>query len=403
MSWQEELQQLDSELAQGRVTPEDYRQRRDQLLGLAQQAGAPGPGAPTGPPSQPVPAQPEQAAPSPFGAPFRWQPSNPGAEPAAESTTIMPPITDLPQAGDHAERTQVVRGGTAGVQPQQGPENAERTQVVRNPQQPNFPPPNYQGGFGVQQQSQGNWNQPAPWDNDNDMPLPNPSSLNWMRQGPEVFEEHKRSRGKIIGIVAVVVVLLAAGFGAYMIWGRSGPSTPTAGGSTTTVAPTTTTKPSDPLLADIAGTSLISEDHKVTDFTAVQGLNYLTSGPKDSEVAAYEAGNPSTVRFALSKNGGDTLIVLVVKEGSADAAKQAKTQLVTLQTGYGQKTETAPAGVSATGLDTIPGASPVLRRAHYTSGAYVVRIEVSGTSVSSVEKDFTNTITAQTTKLKPDA
>jgi hypothetical protein len=399
MSWQEELQQLDSELAQGRVTPEDYRQRRDQLLGLAQQAGTP-----IGPPSQPLPAQPEQAAPSPFGAPFRWQPSNPGAEPAAESTTIMPPITDLP-GGDHAERTQVVRGGTAGVQPQQGPENAERTQVVRNPQQPDFPPPNYQGGFAMQQPQQpqhGGWNQPAPWDSDNEMPLPNPSAASWMRQGPEFFEERKSSRGKIIGAVAVVVVLLAAGFGAYMIWGRGGPTTPTGGGSST-AAPTTTTKPSDPLLADIAGTSLIPEGRKVADFAAVQGLNYLTPGAKDSEVAAYEAGNPSTVRFAMSKNNGDTIIVLVVKEGSADAAKQAKSQLLTLQTGYGQKTESAPAGVSATGLDTTPGASPVLRRAHYVSGDYVVRIEVNGTSVSSVEKDFTTTVTAQTAKLKPDA
>jgi hypothetical protein len=396
MSWQEELQQLDSELAQGRVTPEDYRQRRDQLLGLAQQAGTP-----IGPPSQPLPPQPEQAAPSPFGAPFRWQPSNPGTEPATESTTIMPPIQDLP-SGDPAERTQVVRGGTAGVQPQQGPENAERTQVVRNPQQPDFPPPNYQGGFAMQQQQQGSWNQPAPWDSDNEMPLPNPSAVNWMRQGPEFFEERKSSRGKIIGAVAVVVVLLAAGFGAYMIWGRGGPTTPTGGGSST-AAPTTTTKPSDPLLADIAGTSLIPEGRKVADFAAVQGLNYLTPGAKDSEVAAYEAGNPSTVRFAMSKNNGDTIIVLVVKEGSADAAKQAKSQLLTLQTGYGQKTESAPAGVSATGLDTTPGASPVLRRAHYVSGDYVVRIEVNGTNVSSVEKDFTTTVTAQTAKLKPDA
>lgn len=400
MSWQEELQQLDSELAQGRVTPEDYRQRRDQLLGLAQQAGTP-----MGPPSQPVPAQPEQqpGAPSPFGAPFRWQPSNPGVEPPAESTTIMPPITDLPQGGDHAERTQVVRGGTAGVQPQQGPENAERTQVVRNPQQPDFPPPNYQGGFAMQQQPpQGNWNQPAPWDSDNDMPLPNPSAVNWMRQGPEFFEERKSSRGKIIGAVAIVVVLLAAGFGAYMIWGRGG-STPPVASSSTTPPPTTTTKPVDPLLADLAGTSQLADGTKIDDFTAVEGLNYLTPGTKDSEVAAYRAGNPSTVRFALSKNGGDTIIVLVVKEGSADAAKQAKTQLLTLQTSYGQKTETAPAGVSATGLDTTPGATPVLRRAHYVSGAYVVRVEVNGTSVSSVDKDFTATVAAQIAKLKPDA
>ena len=128
MSWQEELQQLDSELAQGRVTPEDYRLRRDQLLGVAQ-GQQPPQTPPGGQPQQP--AEPQQPASSPFGQPFRWQPpanqqnqgqSQPPAATPSESTQVMRPITDAP-AGDSAERTQVVRNTG---------DNAERTQVVPN-------------------------------------------------------------------------------------------------------------------------------------------------------------------------------------------------------------------------------------------------------------------------------
>ncbi|MBV9847869.1 MAG: hypothetical protein JOZ47_22785, partial [Kutzneria sp.] len=158
MSWQEELQQLDTELAQGRVTAEDYRQRRDQLIGLAQQSGA----------QQADPAQQQQRPDQgngPFGAPFRWQP---GSQDSVESTQVMKPIGDDPSSQNSPERTQVV-SPSAG----QG-ENPDRTQVVPgstpSPQQ-NFPPLNYQG-FGQQQQA--SWVQPpaassaAPWNSDED-------------------------------------------------------------------------------------------------------------------------------------------------------------------------------------------------------------------------------------------
>jgi len=218
MSWQEELQQLDSELAQGRVTPEDYRLRRDQLLGVAQ--GQPPQTPPGGQPQQP-PAEPQQPQPaSPFGAPFRWQPpasqqnqSQPPPETSSESTQVLRPITDQP-TGDSAERTQVVRNT--------GGDSAERTQVVPNTAgfmagpQPMGPqaaapwqPMPQQSDFGQQPQEYG----AAPWSNE--LP-PDFGKASWPLQGPEVFDSGKRGNktGKIIAIsVAVVLVLgLAAGW-----------------------------------------------------------------------------------------------------------------------------------------------------------------------------------------------
>jgi hypothetical protein len=390
MSWQEELQQLDTELAQGRVTPEDYRQRRDQLMGLAQQSMP-----------QQTPQQPEQPN-GPFAAPFRWQPSNPGSGPV-ESPQVMRPIGENQPAQDNAERTQVVRG--AGQD-----DNAERTQVVRGgpqpPPQQNPPLQPYQG-LGMQQQ--GGWNQTppgntTPW-GDEDLSPPNPNDISWMRQGPEVFHEDSGSKGKVIGSIAVVILLLGAAFGAYMLWGR-GPSTPEAGNQTTTQAPTTTTKPVDPLMAELPGTTLIQEVKQVKDWAGVKArnyLDYLTSGSQSSEVAAYEAGNPGAVRFAMNKNGDDKIIVLVVKESSADAAKQVTEQLGKLQTGYGQKQLTVQPGVLATGLDNVPGDTPVMRRAHYASGSYVVRIEVRGVQVPATDKDFHDVLALELAKLAAHA
>lgn len=390
MSWQEELQQLDTELAQGRVTPEDYRQRRDQLMGLAQQS------MPQQAPQQ-MPPQPEQPN-GPFAAPFRWQPSNPGSGPV-ESTQVMRPIGENPPMQDNAERTQVVRGGGQD-------DNAERTQVVRGgpqpPSQQNPPPPAYQG-LGMQQQ--GGWNQPpqgntTPW-GDEDLSPPNPSDISWMRQGPEVFHENTGSKGKVIGSIAVVILLLGAAFGAYMLWGRGG--SPQANDQTTSQAPTTTTKPVDPLMAELPGATLIPEGKQVKDWAGVKALNYLTPGAQSSEVAAYEAGTPGAVRFSMNKNGDDTIIVLVVKESGTDSAKQATEQLGKLQTGYGQKQLTVQPGVFATGLDNVPGETPVVRRAHYASGSYVVRIEVRGVQVPATDKDFHDVLALQLAKLAANA
>ena len=380
MSWQEELQQLDAELAQGRVTPEDYRLRRDQLLGVAQQAT-------NNPPSNPVPAQPEQQPQqqpgSPFGQPFRWQPSNPGSG-GVESTQVMQPIKDDKPAEDGAERTQVVRN--------QPGDHAERTQVVRGPapqqpQQPGFPPPNYQGGFGTAaptwaQQPGGQPGQPgqpgqmsgAPWDED--PAPPNFNDVSWMRQGPEVFSDSTSKRGRILVIAGIVVVLLLIGFGTYWFGFRNaGGNTPVATGTTT---PTTTTPSLPPTIApgrvpQMPGTPVAGKGGTTSIDEAV------SKGVLDSATgAAMTKAGASFVTFDAADNAPFHYAITLVNAKTVNQAKTLTTTLANPTKESGFQPVADHAGL-AEGVNVFKAVLPdhTTFRAVYTSGAAVLQIDVS--------------------------
>lgn len=211
MSWQDDLRQLDSALAAGRISADDYRRERDRLL--AEATGGGDSSRPPTPP-QPMPAQqpPAQEQPQPqgppsdpFPAPFKWSVTPP------ESTQVVDP--NAPRQGGDSDRTQIVQSVGRTEQPpertQVVPTPSEQTQAIRpveSPfgqppppwqQQQRQPPPNMQGG------------QQSPWVNE-DQPLGWPG---FHAQGPEVFDsEPKSGRGKLFGIIgAVLVVLLIAG------------------------------------------------------------------------------------------------------------------------------------------------------------------------------------------------
>ncbi len=208
-----ELQQLDEDLAAGRLSPEDYRRRRDEL----QQAGTRG-DANGAAGSAPQPA-------SPFPPAFRWETS-----PPEQPTQVMQAVGRNTGGGDPAEATQVVRTGDV--------QDSERTQVVA-------PTPAYQANPFYQQRPGevqdlfrpvdsppvGNPHVPhvdnsaPPWAGSDlpplaEVPLAEQQSA-WMRQGPEVFETpatQPRSK-QIIGIavLAVLVVGLVGAGVAYVL------------------------------------------------------------------------------------------------------------------------------------------------------------------------------------------
>ncbi len=97
MALRDELSKLDSEVAAGQITAEEFRVRRDRILASA------GSGPATG---------------GPFPPPYRW-----GEEPAADEQT--PSVTPRAPVED---RTQVVRRAAPGAP--STPMTAERTQVV---------------------------------------------------------------------------------------------------------------------------------------------------------------------------------------------------------------------------------------------------------------------------------
>ena len=120
MALREELSKLDSEVAAGQITAEEFRAQRDRLLA---EAGS-------GP-----------ATSAPFPPPYRWD------EPAAadEHTRVVPrpaPAEDRTQvvrrpATSAGERTQVVRRKP---EPPPSPPAEDRTQVVHRPPVPRATP-----------------------------------------------------------------------------------------------------------------------------------------------------------------------------------------------------------------------------------------------------------------------
>ena len=252
VSWQEELQRMERDLAVGRLSAEDYRRQREELL--AANTGAPGvaPGAWSGGvqpagvppvgvqgvqgvqpagvqgvqpagvhgvqsagafadptvPAVPIPVVPVQPV-SPFPPAFAWSgQQQPGVvpPPTGEETTltiepISAPVLD-------SEATQVVPGGdqTQSLDP-------ERTQVVRE-----------------RRQERGRPQQVAPWQDQysnlyssDQLSTPNWNTMgyfgDWAQQGADPFATARASRRGvwIVVVVVLVVVLAAAGVVTWLL------------------------------------------------------------------------------------------------------------------------------------------------------------------------------------------
>ncbi|WP_410576104.1 flagellar basal body-associated protein FliL [Amycolatopsis sp. lyj-108] len=271
VSWQEELRNLDEELASGRLSADDYRLRRDQVLSSAVAYGDPAqqqvqqPGQqPQQPFQQQPPAPPQQQAPQQTG------------QPSADSTQIIAPVNQPQQNGGEGERTQVVPNW------QQQQSDPNRTQVVPPVASPpgGFPQQGQQaspaggfpqqghaspaGGFPQQQQQpQHGYQQPQqqgwtdndaspPWGGSDFPPISPVGSTEWVKQGPELFEDKPKGKGGKIAIIAIVAVLVLAGLGVGGYFAFSGggdtPPDPTAApqSSQPQPAPPSSTKPKTP-------------------------------------------------------------------------------------------------------------------------------------------------------------
>ncbi|MFD0200107.1 MULTISPECIES: SHOCT domain-containing protein [Saccharothrix] len=378
MTWQEQLRQLDEALAAGKISAEDYRRQRDELLSTAQSGGAQAPQ--TGPNS------------GPFPEPFRWSAQAPSApqQPTSESTQFLRPATPpgeadrtqvVPNAGPPADRTQVV--------PNAGPP-ADRTQVV-GPQQGQPWPPGPQQG-----QPQGGWNQgpdsySPPWGGDADFGA-NQWSGGFSAQGPEVFDESGKSgKGKIIAVVAAVVVLLAAA-GVYFFVIKPGSGGDPVATDTSTAAPTTTTttkKKPDPF-----GSLIVPEGR--------------TSGPKtyDADQLATTKPLPTPDLLVLKQAGTTEARSVVVVENevttsmwafkSADPAALL-TALETDQKRFGFAEDPAiESSVPVYKSTQTSGAKTItVFRSHYATDTEVIRVEVFAANEADAKARFEAVLTEQ--------
>ncbi|MEV0677055.1 hypothetical protein AB0I60_11080 [Actinosynnema sp. NPDC050436] len=380
MSWQEELSELDRTLAEGRISADDYRRRRDELLASAS-SGA---------------ATPGQQGQGPFAPPFRWEatpPQQQQAQPNPDATQVVGPGKPNPDA------TQVVSGGA------RPPADAERTQYVRPvtptgpPHQQQQPPQNWPPQQQQQQPPQGG----TPWGNGDSFSSFGDGSPSWIAQGPEVFEEDGGSgKGKIIGIVVAIVLLAGIAFGAYMIWGR-GDSSATGGGdpSTSASGPTTTTTPApppDPMpIGKFSGK--VTQNKSVTAFTAVPSLKYLL----DNEAAAYTTAGASKAKLAqFTQDGNVSGVILIVESTDAKAAGAAALALHEIQLSNGMTVfKDAPTTVLAGQIDAANGQNARVR-GHYASNNLIVRVDAAAPTLAAAQKGFTEVLEAQLKVLKAD-
>lgn len=366
VTWQDELQKLDNELASGRISADDYRRRRDEIL-----SGSAG-GAPAQSPQQ-----------APFAPPFKWEAKPPSAS-NSDATQVVPnqmPPQQQPQQNHNPDATQVVNT-------QNRSSDAERTQFVA-------PVAPQQGwGPGPQQQAVA----PPPWIG-GDFDAINQPSPGWSH-GPEVFDESGGGggKGKIIGIVLAVVLLAGLGFGAYWLWGRGG-ADPNAGPTNSTTSTSTTpSAPPDPLPAGkLPGK--VSENKQVKDFTPVPTLKYLL----DSEILSYNvagAGKTKLVQFTL--DDGSKGILLIVQAKDAAAAKTAAKELHDIQINNGMTEATGlPGGVLAGNLDA-KGQELARVRGHYSSKDLIVRLDMTSKTLADAQKNFKESLDAQLKALSAD-
>lgn len=143
MTWQEELRQLDSALAGGELSANEYRKRRDEILAAASSAQPPSPV--LGPPAGPRPAVPAQAA------------DNPEAAEVTQVVNIEPPAATAGAAESEAEVTQIITDPakangmehTQVVAPVQAPKADEATSPALQPPQWATLPPTHTAQTGV--------------------------------------------------------------------------------------------------------------------------------------------------------------------------------------------------------------------------------------------------------------
>jgi hypothetical protein len=368
MTWQEELRQLDSALAGGELSANEYRKRRDEILAAASSAQAPSPvlGPPAGPPpddaekpsslnaahsDNPDPAEVTQVVNVEGGGP---------AEPEAEVTQIItdPARIAGPNPADNGsggvEKTQVVAPVT--------PPSEDRTSpALGQPAQWSTLPPTHQAQTNV-----------------GTFP-PVPPQVGGPAVTPldaqDLFTSNKAARSgpkPWVIAVAVVVVLAVAG-GAVWFFGFRDSGTDTAGqNSTNTPAPTSESLP-EPV--DITKIELPG------DPAANSGEMDITRASQLAVIAPSEAtllGDAGAKRLTYSGYSEQNYryLLYAYKSDSPAAAKDLTGKILDVQHELGftdTKLDGVPKGLTVT---TVKNKDAAAVRGVYTYGDVTIQLSV---------------------------
>ena len=361
VTWQDELQKLDNELASGRISADDYRRRRDEIL-----SGSAG-GAPAQSPQQ-----------APFAPPFKWEAKPPSAS-NSDATQVVPnqmPPQQQPQQNHNPDATQVVNTQNRSA-------DAERTQFVA-------PVAPQHGGWGQPQQQQA---APPPWVS-GDYDQINQPSPSWSH-GPEVFDESGGGgKGRIFAIVGVVLVLALIGGGIWWFTSgskSSGTDTPVANSETNPPTTSTSARPKLP------GSTLPGKiDEANSGQTTVDQASKERSqfGPEEAALITMCGAEAGMTQVTYSDDW--VTQIHAFKCSDEAAAKAAAGAVMEHQKKWGFVATTGPEGLPAMvnekAID-VPDV-PFDERLAYASKDTIVRIEVRGKTKEAMEGGMTKVVSA---------
>jgi hypothetical protein len=371
MSWQDELQQLDSALASGQISADEYRIRRDRAIAQASGQSAP-----------------EQNQP-PAGE--ATQVVRPVSPPHGERTQIVPPVG----GGGGADRTQVVGGHD---------NSSDSTQVVPGAQaaghQPQFPPPPppppWETGHPQQQQQpQQNMSAP-PWGGEDSLP-PEFGQQSWPTQGPEVFEESgSGNTGRTIAIVVAAILVIGLIGAGVWYFGFNNKSDDGGGGGDKTQAKTTekTTKET-PEKANLPEGPFIELKGDIGGKIAYMGTRtaqeaIAANSPSKADVPVIQNGGVESVSGLVADDDEKNRVgiwAFKVADGGDPAALLQSMDQVYNTAGFALTQED---GVLIRQLENLhDGVQYLTIRAHYvTKGGYMVRLESVGPNKELVQSRF---------------
>lgn len=349
MTWQEELRQLDSALAGGELSANEYRKRRDEILAAASSAQPPSPV---------------------LGAPSEPQPATDGQAPdAAEVTQVVSVDT-----GDEAEVTQII------ADPTKNANGTESTQVVMPVVDAQTPP-------ALPQNTQNQQGQPPQWatlppthqaqTNIGTFP-PVPPQVGGPAVTPldaqDLFTSNKPPRGGAkpwLIVVAIVVVLAIAG-GAVWWFGFRDSGTDTATNETSQPSQPTESKP-DPV--DITKIELPGEAAANSGQMDIQRASELqVIAPAEATLLA-DAGAKQLTYSGYADNNYRYLLYAYQSDSPA-AAKELSGKILDVQKQLGftdTKVDGIPDGVTTT---TVSNKDAAALRGVYTYGDITIQLSV---------------------------
>lgn len=374
MTWQDELQYWESELAAGRISPEEYQTRCALVRARSDEQ-------PAQPPQDAHPSADGAANHSPFPPPFTW------SNAAAQGDNTAPQDTE-------ADSTQVIHNPLATL----------RTAASAD----------FDTGHGAFPQG---WNThsagPGPQGPRVVASLPpsaGPHAPGWMRHGPEVFDTAAKParRRTIVGLsvgavvvlvaaIAVVVVLAFPESVSAMIPGLAPHPGPTVQRPQTPpqVAEPPAAKPTPP--ADSRAALISTLPGPPHPFTGAFGPADLT-GPRQGllppQVSDFAQRNGMIDGWFRGTNGTPTISLIAVRMPSQNAAEGLAQQYLS-----GQEGLTADNDLSYRGVKVMSTGGTF--RTAYVTYQYTIILEVTASSVQTAHAEFGSVLGRQLAQSPP--